>query len=178
MFGLLAKGPRAMILTAALGLLASSSEAASGDVIVKCPEEVTVDWIQAANGKKNTIRTKMRAIVFRDQPNPNMICRFEPKSGPLIQQLVSFKPGSVVSACGAKATITGRGESSGGVPPYEGFVFKSKRIQAVATYDQSTGVCLLTLPVADFEFKIKMTKGCRIRDDYSFTCPGNAYIAN
>lgn len=41
-------------------------------------EHAGVDWIQAANGKKNTVRTKMRAIVFRDQPNPNMIRRFEP----------------------------------------------------------------------------------------------------
>jgi hypothetical protein len=178
MFGLLTKNPRAMAFAAALGLLASTSEGASGDTVINCPEEVTVDWIQAANGKQNKIATKMRNFIYRDQPNPNLTCRFEPGKPPLIQQLVALKPGSVESACGAKATISGRGVSSGGVPPFGGFVWKSKRIQAVATYNQTTGLCLLTLPVDAFEFSIKMSKGCRSVGDYAFSCPGNAYVVN
>jgi hypothetical protein len=178
MFGILTKNPRAMAFAAALGLLASTSQGASGDVIITCPEEVTVDWIQAANGKQNKIATKMKNVIFRDQPNPKLICRFESGKEPLIQQLVALKPGAVESACGAKATISGRGVSSGGVPPFGGFVFKSKRIQATATYNQTTGLCLLTLPVPDFTFSIKMTKGCRNVSEYGYSCPGNAYIAN
>jgi hypothetical protein len=179
MFGLLTKNPRPMAFAAALGLIASTSEGAPGDARINCPEEVTVDWIQAANGKQNKIATKMRNLIYRDQPNPTLVCRFEPGKAPLIQQLVALKPGSVESACGAKATISGRGVSTGSVPPFGGFVWKSKRIQAIATYNQTTGLCLLTLPIEeDFTFRIKMSQGCRSVGDYAFSCPGSASPVN
>lgn len=188
-------GPRSLAVAATFCLLTStvgcgeladedeafgvSEEALAGQVI-NCPTEVTVDWIQAANGRTNTVRGKTRAIIFRDQPNPNLICRFEPTALPIIQQLVSLKPGSVQSACGAKATISGRGASSGGVPPFGGFVFKSRRIQAASAYDQSSGLCLLTLPSSfpTAQFSLKMTKGCRSQSDEGFVCPTDALIVN
>jgi hypothetical protein len=178
MFGLLMKNPKAMAFAAAFGLLASTSEGAPGDAIINCPEELTVDWVQAANGKQNKIATKMLNVIYREQPSPLLTCRFEPGKQPLIQQLVALKPGSVESACGAKATISGRGVSTGSVPPFGGFVWKSKRIQAVATYNQTTGLCLLTLPVPEFGFTIKMSQGCRSVGDRAFSCPGSAAPVN
>jgi hypothetical protein len=148
-------------------------------ITINCPTEVTADWIQAANGRKNVIRAQTRAVIWRDQPSPNLVCRFDNRlPPPIIQQVVSFKPGSVDSVCGAKATISGQATTSGGVPPFGGFVFKSKRIQAASAYDSNSGICILSLPAAPSGISIKMSKGCNSVSDTGYVCPQDAYIVD
>ena len=181
MLHLLTSKPKTIAFTAALALLATTvdSEGASGRMRIFCPTELTVDWIQAANGKTNTVRAKTLAIIFRE-PNPKVICKFDPANPPIVQQLVNLGPKTVASACQAKATVSGKGDSNGGVGPYGGFPFKSKRIQAVAAYNEATGICLLTLPTANLEFGLKMNQPCRSADNTgtSIDCPVGSMVVN
>jgi len=187
------RSSKSVIVAAALSLTAASfgcggppeegddavAEGALKGLVINCPTDVTVDWIQAANGRKNVLHGKTRTVVPRDQPITILTCKFDPDRPPLIEQLVSLGANTVDSACAAKATVSGQGTTSNSVPPFEPFVFKSKRIQAVSAYDPPSGNCLLTIPVlpltqttdATPEFSLKVTQGCKTLSDFAFICP-------
>jgi hypothetical protein len=80
----------------------------------------------------------------------------------ILDHTIQFAPGTVASACGAKASFSGEGKQIGSVPPFGGWKFKSKRVAATATYDQANARCRLQLPVVQppTAMELKVTKAC------------------
>jgi hypothetical protein len=70
-------------------------------------------------------------------------------------------------------TFSGDGHFSGGVPPFAPFTFKSPRITAFATYNQSTGLCRLQVPVVPTTLTTKVSLACTPSSSAGFTCPQN-----
>ena len=86
--------------------------AASSTLTLTCPTSLTANWIQAANGRTNTVN--LRTVVFPvfgsgTPASTRLGCAVEQPGTTKLVQDVQFAPGTVPSACAAKVTFTGQG---------------------------------------------------------------------
>lgn len=136
--------------------------AATSTFIISCPNLSKASWIQAANGTVDLItgQTIAAGAAF-GTPTTTLECSYTVAAAnpQLLDHTVQFAPGTVPSACGAKATFSGSGQQVGGVPPFGGWQFKSSRVSAFTTYDMARGTCRLQMPVVSpsTTLKVKVT---------------------
>lgn len=161
----------AFTAAAVLSTLSLSQSARALDVF--CPTSATATWIQAANGRTNTVTGSF--IRLGDTlPGPatsQLICHLTQVAfGPAVEQTVQFAPNTVVSACGAKASFAGQAGFRG-LPPFGGITFKSTRISATANYNQQTGVCRLQIPLLPLELRARVSAACTPLGTTGWRCP-------
>jgi hypothetical protein len=154
-------------------LVRSETSEASSTMDIMCPTSSKATWIQAANGTVDTIagQTKSEAL-FDDITTTNLTCYFLNPTPRDLDHTIQFEPGTVASACAAKAGFSGQGRQIGSVPPFGGWQFKSRRQAAKATYSQATGQCRLQLPVvnAGNAMTVKVTRPCKALGN-GYRCP-------
>lgn len=161
--------------TAAAALLSALSMSQSAQAFdVQCPSTMTATWNQAANGRTNTFQNALQPLVGPGQGPPvtTLIC-FTSGFLPALTQTVQLAPGSVVSACGAQATLSGNARVSGSAP-FVPVTFKTKRQRATPTYNQQTGVCRLDVPIIPQQLAVRMSAECRANSS-GWTCPDGSF---
>lgn len=156
--------------------VATETNAASSTITVVCPSTSQASWIQAINGTVDQISGQTVPLASFGPATTNLECLFNPQVNP--QVLVHgrvFPVGTVSSQCGAKVTFTGSGRQIGGVPPFGGWQFRSQRVSATASYDASSGLCLIQMPVvgAASIMSLRSTLACT-PNSTGYTCPANA----
>lgn len=159
----------------------TEASAATSTITVSCPNLSKASWIQAANGTVDLIAGQTTSFgAGIGGPTTTLECDFVPSVSPrILDHTVQLEPGSVPSACGAKATFSGTGQQIGGVPPFGGWQFKSTRVTATTTYTESTGACRLQIPVVGppTAMKIHVSQACTpITNGYR--CPATASPIN
>jgi hypothetical protein len=150
--------------------------AVTNRIFVQCPAgTMSAQWIQAANGRTSSLGSVTSSIpAFQiAQPSTTLTCAIDSQFTNLVlRQTVFLQPGSVESACGAKATITGPGRVLTGIPPFGGFPFKSSRLTATPTYDPRSGQCQLEIPLRPAPFlSVKVTQTCDPLTATVWSCP-------
>jgi hypothetical protein len=165
---------------AALGGMAGMGAKTAHALDVFCPFSHTAAWIQAANGRTNTVnRISSRLGGAIGRPSSTLTCIIDDvPDGETIRQVVQLEPNSVPSACGAKATFSGLGTTRNGVPPFGGFIFKGQRLPATPTYTQSTGVCQLDIPLEPVITSVKVSQVCTPLNLNSWRCPDSTFPVN
>ena len=160
-------------ITAFMGTMIGIEVGSAQAMAVGCPTSLTATWIQAANGRTNTITgTSSRLSGPLPPPTTRLSCVLDNVTATSrITQVVQLQPGSVPSACGAKATFTGRAITIGGVPPFGGFIFKSDRITATPTYNEATGRCQLDIFLRPTITSLQMSQNCTPAGVRTWTCP-------
>ena len=134
-----------------------------------CPTSVTAHWIQAANGKTNVINKFSSRVT--DATTSRLACSVDGLSSTdKIEQRVNVGR-NAPQLCTAKVTFIGFGETRDGVPPFEAFEFKSNRLTATATYNNSTGDCLLQLLLRPTLTEEVVSHTCTKAKFNSWNCP-------
>jgi hypothetical protein len=92
-------------------------------ITISCPASTRASWIQAADGTVDLIVGQTKSFgAGIGGPTTTLECGYSPPVSPqILDHTVQFEPGTVSSACGAKATFSGTGQQIGGVPPFGGW---------------------------------------------------------
>ncbi|MEO8180523.1 MAG: hypothetical protein ABI895_16940 [Deltaproteobacteria bacterium] len=157
------------------GMMGTGIEAAHA-LTVQCPNNMTATWVGGAFGHTTTFTRSMnRYFVISSERTSELMCTRSTSSADFVQEIVQLSPGAIPALCGGRATISGIAPTSGGVPPFGGFVFKSGRIDAVPTYNQSTGRCQLDLPVRGLVTSVSVSEKCTPTSLSTWDCPSSAH---
>ena len=152
--------------------------AATSTLTLTCPTSLTANWIQAANGRTNTVNLRTVPFPPGKPASTKLGCAIENPGTIKLVQDVKFAPRTVPSACAAKVTFTGQGIQKVGVNPFGGWPFKSERFPAVATYNESTGACHLEFRLAPTIVYLKTSQPCKDISATSFSCPDTTLPIN
>src|SRR5215471_1260042 len=99
-------------------------QSATGSFRISCPRSTSATWIQALNGTVDLLVGQTSVPGFQIAgPTTTLQCFYGSSAVPqILDHTVQFPPGTVPSACGAKATFSGQGQQiGGGVPPFGGW---------------------------------------------------------
>lgn len=139
--------------------LGTLEQAVTDTVIISCPRVTKATWIQALIGTVDLLVGQTIASTLPSSTT-TLQCAYTTVSPQILDHSVQFEPGTVASACTAKATFSGEGIQIGGVPPFDGWKLTSRRTSATATYNERTGLCRLQLPVLPTTLERKVTRPC------------------
>jgi hypothetical protein len=147
--------------------------------VLRCPKKLTATWAQAAFGTGTDTITGDTIPFPRGPGSPppttSPTCALaNPGSLKLIRD-VRQPSGQIPAACAAKVTITGQGDQLTGVPPFGGWNFRQKPLDAVATIqptsDPAVRNCHLEFRLAPTLVTTKTTLACTALGETTFSCP-------
>ena len=162
----------------------SAEGAASAPLVIKCPgaNSMTAAWTQVVNGQTSSLGSVTTSVFGFPiaLPSNELTCQVDARfRSVVLEKIIFLPPNTVPSACGAKATIKGKGQVLSGVPPFDGFTFKSPAYKATPTYDPTSGRCQVDVPFLPTPtLKVKVSQTCKPRDETSWTCPFNTIVVN
>lgn len=165
------------VSTLAIGMVAAGTETAHALTVV-CPNNMTGAWTGAAFGRTTAINTQMVRYFVIDVPTTNLACERQSTTPSVITQVVQLSPGAIPALCGGAVRISGLAFTTGGVPPFGGFNFESGKINAVPTYNQSTGRCQLDVAITHLLVGENVTQACSGAALNAWNCPSGVNPAS
>jgi hypothetical protein len=154
----------------------------AGTFVLRCPKKLTATWAQAAFGTGSDTITGDTLPFPRGPgtppPTTSPTCALANPGNLKLVRDVRQPSAQIPAACGAKVTISGQGDQLTGVPPFAGWTFKQKALDAVATIqptnDPAVRNCHLEFRLAPTLVTTKTTLACNAAGETTFTCPNGA----
>ena len=152
---------------------------AGGSFILRCPKKLTATWAQAAFGTGNDTITGDTVPFPRGPgappPTTSPTCALANPGTLKLVRNIRQPSSQIEAACAAKVTITGQGDQLTGVPPFAGWNFRQKPLDAVATIqptsDPAFRNCHLEFRLAPTLVTVKTSQSCTAAGETTFTCP-------
>jgi hypothetical protein len=151
----------------------------AGTFVLRCPRKLTATWAQAAYGTGNDTITGDTVPFPRGPGSPppttSPTCALANPGALKLFRNVRQPSSQIPAACAAKVTITGQGDQLTGLPPFGGWTFKQKSLDAIATIqptnDPAFRNCHLELSLAPTLVTTKTTQACTAAGETTFRCP-------